>query len=109
MSDYYTVGVGETVFQNDSWWKAIVNVTEKGTYETNEVMVYLWQNQDGEWRRRQKYAVKNISDWEEKSEVIDQRMSVDAATSGVREGEGVSSDLSTLEDELSAHLSDEFR
>ena len=113
VSDYYTVGVGETVFQNDDWWKAIVNVVEKGSYETNEVMVYLWQNQEDEWRRRQKYTIKSVSDWEEEREVIDEQLSLDEGD-GVTEridevDDSVSSELATLGDELEAHLSEEFR
>lgn len=113
VSDYYTVAVGETVFQNDDWWKAIVNVVEKGSYETDEVMVYLWQKQDEEWRRRQKYAIKSLSDWKEESEAIDEHFSHDEVTDMSQEadsvGDSVSTDLSALGDELDAHLSEEFR
>ncbi|WP_254524002.1 hypothetical protein [Natrinema caseinilyticum] len=113
VSDYYTVGVGETVFQNDGWWKAIVNVIEKGSYETNEVMVYLWQNQEGRWRRRQKYTIKSVSDWEEECEVIDEHLSLDEGA-GVTENsidrdDDISAELATLGDEIEAHLSEEFR
>jgi len=113
VSDYYTVGVGETVFQNDGWWKAIVNVVEKGSYETNEVMVYLWQDQEGEWRRRQKYTIKSVSDWEEERTIIDEQLSLDEG-SGVTEtvnkvDDDISLELATLDNELEAHLSEEFR
>jgi len=112
VSDYYTVGAGETVFQSDGWWKAIVNVTEKGWWGTNEVRVYLWQEVDDEWRRRQKYAIKRVSDWEAEREIIDDRMLVEE---GQRDPAGadlpdeeVSTDLETLGDELETHLSGEF-
>lgn len=70
VSDYYTVAAGMTVFQSDHWWKAILNVVEKGNYETDEVMVYLWQKRDEDWRRRQKYTIKGENDWEEERAVI---------------------------------------
>ncbi|WP_222913467.1 hypothetical protein [Natrinema sp. SYSU A 869] len=112
VSDYYTVGVGETLFQNDNWWKAIVNIVEKGSYETNEGMVYLWQKQDGEWRRRQKYAIKSVSDWEEERAVIDEQLSLDEGVNVTVEADdvddGISGELATLDDELDAHLSEEF-
>ncbi|WP_436926048.1 hypothetical protein [Halosimplex amylolyticum] len=112
VSDYYTVGAGETVFQSDSWWKAIVNITGKGSWETNEVMVYLWQEQDGEWRRRQKYTIKRVSDWEEECEVIDDLMLTDHETSGtgssVQPDGDVAADIEALRDELETHLSGEF-
>lgn len=109
VSDYYTVAAGETTFQNNGWWKAIVNVVEKGSYETDEVMVYLWQKRDSEWRRRQKYAIKSISDWEEERDIIDEYMSLDTAADEASDvSTDVSSELSELNDELDAHLSKEF-
>lgn len=63
VSDYYHGAAGETVFQTDEWWKAIVLLDEKGSWETQEVVIYLWQAVEGDWRRRQKYAIKDESDW----------------------------------------------
>lgn len=57
VSDYYEVGAGKTVFQSDGWWKGIAKIVQKGSYETEEVMVYLWQQTEGDWRRRQKYTI----------------------------------------------------
>lgn len=71
VSDYYTAGGGVTVFQSDEWWKAILNIVQKGSYETDEVMVYLWQDRDGAWKRRQKYTIKSQDDWEEERAVIE--------------------------------------
>jgi hypothetical protein len=75
VSDYYSLGAGKSIFKTDQWWKAIVQVTQKGEYETNNVMVYLWQRQDGEWRRRQKYTVKSESKWAEESATIEKILS----------------------------------
>lgn len=120
VSDYYTVGAGETVFRSDGWWKAIVNVVEKGDYETNEVMVYLWQERDGEWRRRQKYTIKRVSDWEEEREAVEDHLSMDTADDSRRKdapeasstsesrATGEVEEFSTLSDELDTHLSEEF-
>jgi len=63
VSDYYNLSQGETVFETDDWWKAIVSIDQKGSYDTHEVIIYLWQQVDGDWRRRQKYAIKNLDDW----------------------------------------------
>lgn len=132
VSDYYTTAVGETVFQSDGWWKAIVNIVEKGSYETDEVMVYVWQEVDDDWRRRQKYTIKRVSDWEEEREIVEKHLTLDepsVATEGTSEptetasrtsettetvsqtsehGGGVSEEISTLGDEIDAHLSEEF-
>lgn len=70
VSDYYEVAAGETVFRSDNWWKAIVKITKKGSYETEEVMIYLWQETDGDWRRRQKYTIKSEERWQEEAEVV---------------------------------------
>jgi hypothetical protein len=71
VSEFFTVGDATTVFKTDEWWKAVVRIDQKGDWETREVVVYVWQCIDDEWRRRQKYAIKGESDWEEESELID--------------------------------------
>jgi len=133
VSDYYTVAAGETVFQNEGWWKAIVNVVAKGSYETDEVMVYVWQQREGSWRRRQKYTIKSLSDWEEERGIIDDHVGFDGgdgdgtsatAASGTEAtssssgsdtalssgpSDAMSPEFSELDDELDAHLSEEFR
>jgi len=78
VSDYYELSAGETVFQSDGWWKAILKISKKGSYETEEVMVYLWQDVDGEWRRRQKFTIKSQERWQEEVDVIESI--VDTAT-----------------------------
>lgn len=71
VSDYYHVAQGETVFKTDDWWKAIVGIDKKGSYDTHEVIIYLWQNTDKGWKRRQKYAVKDIDDWEDDFKAVE--------------------------------------
>ena len=41
-------------------------------YRGDEVGVYLWQNQDGSWRRQQKYVIRSPDDWEQDKEIIEQ-------------------------------------
>lgn len=65
VSDYYHLDRGESIFQADDWWKAIVTIDQKGSYETQETIIYLWQQVDGDWRRRQKYVIKDVDDWQE--------------------------------------------
>lgn len=71
VSDYYEVAAGETIFRSDGWWKAIVKISQKGSYETEEVMIYLWQEVDGDWRRRQKFTIKSEERWQEEMEVVE--------------------------------------
>ncbi len=74
VSDYLTVGDAATVFKTEDWWKAVVRIDSKGDWTTREVIVYVWQNTDGEWHRRQKYAIKRKSDWEKEAEIISERL-----------------------------------
>lgn len=60
---------GETIFKSDDWWKAVV--LYEG-YRGMEISIYLWQNQDSDWRRQQKYVVRSKDDWEEDKEVIEE-------------------------------------
>lgn len=80
VSDYLTVGDAATVFKTEDWWKAVVRIDGKGDWTTREVVVYVWQENEGEWRRRQKYAIKSQSDWEEEVEIISKCLS-DGSTS----------------------------
>lgn len=70
VSDYYNVSTGITVFKTDQWWKAGVVIDAKGDYETTEIILYVWQLSDDEWKVRQKYPVKRSSDWEDDLEAI---------------------------------------
>ncbi|NUE03627.1 hypothetical protein HUB97_14155 [Halorubraceae archaeon YAN] len=70
VSDYYNVFIGKTIFKTDRWWKAGVVIDSKGDYETTEIVLYVWQLLDNEWRVRQKYPVRRPSDWEDDLEAI---------------------------------------
>jgi hypothetical protein len=59
---------GETIFKNDDWWKAVVVCD---SWNGNEVNVYLWQNQDGDWKRKQKYKINDEGQWLKTKKVID--------------------------------------
>jgi hypothetical protein len=116
VSDYYEVAGSKTVFQSDGWWKAIAQIEKKGSYETEEVMVYLWQNIDGEWRRRQKYTIKSKQKWKKESEAIEsilgttvsvEPVQTDATTSesGTESNVLESGEFAKLANELDNHLS----
>jgi hypothetical protein len=123
VSDYYNVAAGLTVFQSEDWWKAIVKIDEKGSYETDETVVYLWQYQDDDWRRRQKYTIKDRNSWEEERKAIetvleapDEGAATESASTrspGTKGDEGtagslleISDEVADLDAELEAHLSE---
>lgn len=121
VSDYYELAGGETVFKTEDWWKAIVNVSQKGDWETNEMMIYVWQKSDDEWRRRQKYTIKSEAKWEEEAAVVKSVLDLDpkgdegaidgddAYTSAAGADEPANSSeteaLETLQEEIDKHLS----
>jgi len=117
VSEYYSVSGGQTLFEANGWWKAILKIDQKGSYETEEVMVYLWQKRDGDWYRRQKYTIKDQESWSEEREAIESVLDIERSE-GVEEtmeidietdpGSGVSGELTKLNQELDAHLSDEY-
>lgn len=63
------VQAGETIFKSNDWWKAVV--LYEG-YRGLEIGVYLWKNQDGDWRRQQKYVIRSQDDWDQDKEVIEE-------------------------------------
>jgi hypothetical protein len=34
-------------------------------------MIYLWQDNGEEWKRRQKYAIKNLDDWQNEKHIVE--------------------------------------
>ncbi|MFD1646897.1 hypothetical protein [Haloarchaeobius litoreus] len=111
VSEYYTVAAGKTVFKTEEWWKAIVNISEKGDWETNEVMIYVWQQRDGDWRRQQKYTIKSQSKWEEEEVVVDSILEGEPKRQNSTVGDSEEPEdteteaLETLSDEIDKHLS----
>lgn len=59
---------GKTIYKSDDWWKAVV--LYEG-FRGPEIGVYLWQDRDDDWRRKQKYVIKSKDDWEQDKEVIE--------------------------------------
>ena len=106
-SDYLTIGRGETVYRSDGWWKAVVEIVRKGSYDTQEVAVYVWQagETDDDWRRRQKYVAK-ARGWTDDVEAIqrslggeDEAPTADDASAGGAGGAGEDT-LGALEDAI---------
>lgn len=59
---------GETIYKNDGWWKAVVTCD---SWNGEEVNVYLWQENDGQWVRKQKFKVSDKQEWLGTKSVID--------------------------------------
>lgn len=59
---------GQTVYKTAKWWKAVLLVEAFGR---RQVVVYLWQNKEGTWKRKQKYTIRSRSDWMADAQIID--------------------------------------
>lgn len=114
VSDYYHATTGETVFRSEDWWKAILKITQKGSYDTEEMMIYLWQEVNSNWRRRQKYTIKSRERWKDEIVTIESVLSGnDNSTQGGDMDSPTSEDDSSLQSdelkqlntELDKHLS----
>lgn len=59
---------GHTIYKHGQWWKAVVLIDG---FQGLEVSVYLWKKKDGEWKRQQKFKVKDVDEWEVTKGIID--------------------------------------
>lgn len=67
--DSIDVEQAETIFKEEEWWKAAI--LYEG-WRGPEIAVYLWQaNDDGGWRRKQKYVVRSLDDWQTDKQAIE--------------------------------------
>jgi len=49
-----------TIYKNQKWWCAVVFANMFGH---NKIMVYQWQNRNGQWKRKQKFGINFEKDW----------------------------------------------
>ena len=68
VSDFYEVLDSITIFKTEKWWKAIVAYKNK---ERKTLGLYLWQNKNGLWKRKHKYTIQNVDEWNKLKEAVD--------------------------------------
>lgn len=59
---------GKTIFKTDEWWKAAI-IAEG--YHDPDILIYLWRNDGGSWKRKQKYKAKSPDKWENEKKIVD--------------------------------------
>ncbi len=69
ISNFYKVVDYATIFRTDLWWQAVVLFE---TYGKRQLGVYLWQNRNGQWKRKNKFGIRNVGEWEHLKKAIDQ-------------------------------------
>ena len=61
ISEFYKVVDSVTIFKNQKWWEAVV-VFE--SYGKRAIGMYLWQKRQDIWKRKHKFNVRNLEEWE---------------------------------------------
>ena len=60
VSEFYKVIDYITVFKSKKWWEAIV------IYESprkRSIGFYLWENRNEVWKRKNKFSVRSLDEW----------------------------------------------
>jgi hypothetical protein len=69
ISEFYTVIDSVTIFKSQKWWEAIV-VFE--SYGKRSIGLYLWQKKGDAWKRKHKFNVRNLDEWNKLKNAIEQ-------------------------------------
>jgi hypothetical protein len=68
ISEFYTVVDSVTIFKSQKWWEAIV-VFE--SYGKRSISLYLWQKKGDAWKRKHKFNVRNLDEWNKLKNAIE--------------------------------------
>jgi hypothetical protein len=69
ISEFYKVVDYVTIFKSQKWWEAIV-VFE--SYGKRSIGLYLWQKRAETWKRKHKFNVRNLEEWNKLKNAIEQ-------------------------------------
>lgn len=59
---------GKTISKSEEWWKAAILFERYG----RKIGVYLWHLENGEWKRKQKYVIRELEDWKADRHAIEE-------------------------------------
>ena len=68
ISDFYKVIEYVTIFRSEKWWEAIVVIESFGR---RSIAMYLWQFRNGTWKRKHKFQLRNVDEWNKVKDAID--------------------------------------
>jgi hypothetical protein len=68
ISGFYKVIGYTTIYKTDLWWEAVV-VFE--AYGKRQMGLYLWQKRGGEWKRKNKFGIRNLDEWSKLKTAVD--------------------------------------
>jgi hypothetical protein len=69
ISDFYKVVDYVTICKNKKWWEAIVVFESAGK---RAIGMYMWQKREDKWKRKHKFNVRNLEEWNKLKAAIEQ-------------------------------------
>jgi len=60
-----------TIYKNEKWWEAVVIFESFGR---RTIATYLWTNMKGIWKRRQKFQIRSMDEWNKVKNAVEQLM-----------------------------------
>ncbi|HLE75189.1 MAG TPA: hypothetical protein VI864_03990 [Candidatus Bathyarchaeia archaeon] len=70
ISEFYKVIDYVTIFKSKKWWEAIVVFEKAGGRRA--IGVYLWVNRNDTWKRKSKFSVRNLDEWNKVKNAVEQ-------------------------------------
>jgi len=69
ISEFYKVVEYVTIFKSQKWWEAVV-IFE--SYGKRSIGLYLWQKREEAWKRKHKFNIRNMDEWNKLKNAIEQ-------------------------------------
>ncbi|MEM2098747.1 MAG: hypothetical protein QXU99_03230 [Candidatus Bathyarchaeia archaeon] len=69
ISEFYKVIDYITIFKSTKWWEAIVVFEAAGK---RSIGLYLWENRNNTWKRKNKFSVRTIEEWNKVKNAVEQ-------------------------------------
>lgn len=69
ISEFYKVVEYVTLFKSQKWWEAVV-IFE--SYGKRAIGLYLWQKRQDTWKRKHKFNIRNLDEWNKLKNAIEQ-------------------------------------
>ena len=69
ISEFYKVVEYVTLFKSQKWWEAVV-IFE--SYGKRAIGLYLWQKRQETWKRKHKFNVRSLDEWNKLKNAIEQ-------------------------------------
>jgi len=69
ISEFYKVVDYVTIFKSGKWWEAIVLFEANGR---RSIGFYLWEKRNDAWKRKNKFSVRNMDEWNKLKAAVEQ-------------------------------------